>query len=253
MRRWFAIGLGLIILGILSLTLPMRAMAQTPAVKSDASVIKVDPASRARIEIVGDTWDFGSMPKGAIVSHSYKIKNIGQDTLNIVKVKPTCGCTTAPLSSNAIAPGSEADLTANFNSEKFNGKVSKQINIDTSDPIKPYLKVIFSAIINNPLQTIVPDPAVIDFGNIKPGERGHLKVSITNGEDKAVKLKIIDEGKAIKASVPITWIPAHGTAELTLDLAPQGNQGTIQESVTIEAEDIPNSRFTIPCKVNISL
>jgi hypothetical protein len=253
MRRLFAIGAGLLILGAFSLIMPIAALAQAPVPQSDAAVITVNPASKARIEIDGDNWNFGSIPKGSIVSHAYKIKNIGQDTLNIVKVKPTCGCTTAPLSSNSIAPGQEADLTANFNSEKFNGRVNKQINIDTSDPIRPYLKVIFTAIINNPLLTVTPDPAEVDFGDIKQGEKGHVKVTITNGEDKSVELAIVDQGKSIKASLPATSIPAHGKAELTLDLAPQGNPGAIQESVTIEAVDLPNSRFSIPCKANIAM
>jgi hypothetical protein len=271
MRRLFAIGAGLLILGILALVMPIAAFAQQPVVSSDASVITVNPASKARIELVGDNWDFGSIPKGSIVSHAYKIKNVGEDTLQILKVKPTCGCTTAPLSSNSIAPGEEADLTANFNSEKFNGRVNKQINIDTSDPIRPYLKVIFTAIINNPMLTVTPEPAEVDFGSVKPGSGSEIKISVTNGEDKAVKLDVIEQGKAIKVITPetsipargkvettkvraqATSIPAHGKVELTLTLAPQGIQGIIQESVTLEVDGLPNSRFSIPCKANIAM
>jgi hypothetical protein len=34
------------------------------------------------------TWDFGKVPQGNIVSHSYWIKNTGTDTLKIIKVRP---------------------------------------------------------------------------------------------------------------------------------------------------------------------
>jgi len=34
------------------------------------------------------TWDFGKVPQGSVVSHSYQIKNIGTDTLRIIKVRP---------------------------------------------------------------------------------------------------------------------------------------------------------------------
>ena len=34
------------------------------------------------------TWDFGKVPQGDVVSHSYWIKNIGTDTLRIIKVRP---------------------------------------------------------------------------------------------------------------------------------------------------------------------
>jgi hypothetical protein len=251
MRRWFAIGIALVIVGALSFS--SMTLAQQPAARTnDAAVIKVNPASKARIEISEKNWDFGSIPKGSIVAHAYKIKNTGTDTLQITNVKPTCGCTLAPLSSNSIAPGQEADLTANFNSEKFNGRVNKAINIDCSDPIQPYIKVLFSAIINNPLLTVTPEPAEVDFGAVKIGKSSQKTITIVNGEDKAIKLKIIEQGKSIKAQAPATSIPAHGKAEITLDLAPQASPLAIQESVTIEAVDVPNSRITIPCKASIT-
>jgi len=253
MKRWYAIGIGVIILGLLSISLPAISWAGDVAPKSDESVITVNPASKARIEIVEDTWDFGSIPKGGIVVHTYKIKNVGQDTLVIEKVKPTCGCTLAPLSSNSIPPGGDANLTAIFNSEKFNGRVSKQIHIDTNDPIKPYLKVTFTAIINNPLLTITSEPADVDFGAIKPGTKAEQKLKITNSENKPVKLAVIEQANSVKASIANSEIPAHGNGEVLLDLAPQGLQGEIKESITFEAVDIPNSRFTIPCKINIAM
>ena len=252
MRNWLAIGIGLFTLAAISFS--SLSLAQAPAAKkNDVMEIKVNPASKARIDIPEMNWNFGSIPKGSIVSHSYQIKNIGEDTLQITNVKPTCGCTMAPLSSNFIAPGEEADLTANFNSEKFNGRVNKQINIDSTDPIKPYLKVIFTAIINNPLLTVTPDPAEIDFGTVKQGNPGQMKFTVTNGENKSVKLAVVDQGKAFKAKAPIDPIPPHGKADVTLELAPQSNQGTLQGSVTLEVVDLPNSRFTIPCKANIAM
>lgn len=34
------------------------------------------------------TWDFGRIPSSSVVSHSYWIKNLGTDTLKIMKVRP---------------------------------------------------------------------------------------------------------------------------------------------------------------------
>jgi hypothetical protein len=34
------------------------------------------------------TWDFGMIPQGSEVSHSFWLKNIGTDTLRILKVRP---------------------------------------------------------------------------------------------------------------------------------------------------------------------
>jgi hypothetical protein len=34
------------------------------------------------------SWDFGHVPQNSILTHDYWIKNIGTDTLKIIKVKP---------------------------------------------------------------------------------------------------------------------------------------------------------------------
>lgn len=34
------------------------------------------------------SWDFGHVPQNSILTHDYWIKNIGTDTLRIIKVKP---------------------------------------------------------------------------------------------------------------------------------------------------------------------
>jgi hypothetical protein len=222
--------------------------------QSDAAVIKVNPASKARIQVVSDTWDFGSIPKGAVVLHDFIFKNIGTDTLIISNVKPTCGCTTAPLSDSNVAPGNEARVTATFNTKNFNGRVTKQIFVDSSDPIKPYLKVTFSATINNPLQTIVPSPTEADFGNVKIGAAAQLKITITNDDKSNANLAIVEESapSIVKASLANNSIAPKGTTELVLDLLPQTVAKVMAQSITLESRDLPGSRFTIPWKAVIT-
>jgi hypothetical protein len=227
--------------------------AQSTTQKSDEAVIKVNPTSKARIDIVSDNYDFGSIPRGAIVVHSFVVKNVGQETLAITNVKPTCGCTTAPLSDSLVAPGEQTDIRATFNTQNFNGRVKKQIYVDSSDPIKPYLKVSFSAIINNPLQTIMPSPSEVDFGKVMAGKPSETKVTITNNDTTTANLAIIEESapSAVKAKLANATIAPGASTELVLDLQPQAKVETITQSITLEASNIADSRFTIPWKAEI--
>lgn len=34
------------------------------------------------------TWDFGKIPSNSVVSHTFWIRNVGNDTLKILKVRP---------------------------------------------------------------------------------------------------------------------------------------------------------------------
>ena len=127
-----------------------NTMAQSKVDDSGKMEIKVDPASKARIKFIEDFYDFGSIPLDAIIAHDFPIKNEGTDTLIITAVKPTCGCTTAPMETDHIAPGEVENLHVQLNTKKLHGLVRKFINIECSDPINPYMRISFSAVINDP-------------------------------------------------------------------------------------------------------
>jgi hypothetical protein len=215
--------------------------------------IKVNLASKARIKFDADMFEFGSIPRGATVVHAFKFKNIGQDTLKISNVKPTCGCTTAPLSSNEIAPGQEANIRATFNSQKFNGRVTKQIFVDSSDPINPYLKVLFSATINDPLQSIQVTPTEAYFDSVGKGVSSQIKVTLLNTDSSKVDLALVEESapSIFKTTFTNKTLPPKGSAELVLNLAPQSTPGEIKESITFEVTGSNPGRFTIPVRALI--
>ena len=49
-----------------------------------ASIAFADP----KIFVPEQKWDFGHVPQHGTYTHDYLVKNIGTDTLRIVKVKP---------------------------------------------------------------------------------------------------------------------------------------------------------------------
>jgi len=45
-------------------------------------------AGKPKIQVPESHWEFGLMPQDAKVHHGYWVKNIGDDTLRIISVKP---------------------------------------------------------------------------------------------------------------------------------------------------------------------
>ena len=41
-----------------------------------------------KVSVPEKHWDFGNVPQNATIAHAYWIKNIGDDTLKIINVKP---------------------------------------------------------------------------------------------------------------------------------------------------------------------
>jgi hypothetical protein len=210
--------------------------------------IQVDPASKARIEIPEDMWDFGSIPLNSVVAHDFPIKNVGADTLVITEVKPICGCTTAPLESDRIAPGEETNLHVQLNTKKLNGLVRKFINITCSDPVSPYLRVGLRAVINDPKQVIVPSPNLADFGNILKGETKSVSVVLSNtGEsDESLEVLAMPDENIIASKLGKSILKAGETTELTFNLSHQIGAGPVVSSLTIESAGKPETRISIP-------
>ena len=69
-------------------------------------------AAMATPEITVDQleYDFGTIGLGYMVKHTFILQNTGDETLNIVYVRASCGCTTTALPTSSLAPGASVPL-----------------------------------------------------------------------------------------------------------------------------------------------
>ena len=75
------------------------------------------------------TFDFGSVPEGEKVAHTYVFKNTGNEPLILSDAKGSCGCTVPQWPREPIAPGGEAEVTVEFNSKGKKGKRNQKVTI----------------------------------------------------------------------------------------------------------------------------
>ncbi|NIQ93339.1 MAG: DUF1573 domain-containing protein, partial [Desulfuromonadales bacterium] len=70
------------------------------------------PAAAApRVDTTQREFDFGRIFQGDKVRHAFEFTNAGDATLNVEKVRTSCGCTAALVSSEAIAPGDRGKIS----------------------------------------------------------------------------------------------------------------------------------------------
>ena len=78
--------------------------------------------------------DFGEIVQGAETSHTFRFHNAGDQVLDISRLRSSCGCTAALLTTRRLAPGSMGELQLTFNSQGFRGAVQKMVTFETNDP-----------------------------------------------------------------------------------------------------------------------
>ncbi len=96
-------------------------------------------AAAPAISVVPAVYDFGSVFEGIAVSHTFTIKNTGNETLEISGIRASCGCTTTALATDSIAPGESVALDVLVNTTGFSGTISKSITIYSNDQGAPML------------------------------------------------------------------------------------------------------------------
>jgi len=86
-------------------------------------------------------YDFGKIPQGKPVTHIFDVVNNGKDSLKIINVQASCGCTTPDWEKDKVqAPGEKTKITVGYNAAgegfftkvitiSYNGSLTKQITI----------------------------------------------------------------------------------------------------------------------------
>lgn len=104
-------------------------MKAGPVNPNELSIKEAQSKPLTNVAISEDTFDFGTIKKGEVKSHTYEITNTGTNPLIISEVKPGCGCTIPEFTKDPIMPGKKGKITLKFESEAFDGVVHKTADV----------------------------------------------------------------------------------------------------------------------------
>jgi len=204
--------------------------------------------SKARLFLPEVRWDFGYLPQGGTVSHIFQVKNIGEDTLLIIRVRPGCGCTTVPLFKDRLAPKETADLEVVFDSDKIRpGKTSKSIQIISNDPTHPLEELHFTANVRDTNSLVKFTPEQIYFDTVRQEKETKQTLMVENICQENLSVKLVEEPKGfVDLNVPRRSLKPREKMEITLGLKKNVPVGGYRTSVTLDFENSKVVRVTIP-------
>ena len=205
-------------------------------------------AAEPGLRIDDKTFDFGFVPGNAKVTHTFWLKSVGTDTLKILKVIPGCSCTQAPLDNPEIPPGDSTGLEITFSSGQRTGLTIKHPSLITNEGAAR-IALTFNAEITPAPETI--HPMVFKPFKIFVSRAGEIEIdsasfTITNTSDQDIQVKIISAPSGyFTLNIPET-IKIGETAECSLKVNPDYLDIPFEKSITFEANNPKNTRFTLP-------
>jgi hypothetical protein len=167
--------------------LPWRALAAGALAGATLVAIQPDRAHAAApsLSFASETCDLGSVVQAEQPDCTFSFVNAGGDDLRILQVEPTCGCTTALLSSPLLHAGERGALRVVFDTENYAGEVAKEIEVRSNDPSRPLVVLQVKAAIEPEIDF---EPRLVSFDNVPPGAALRQTVMLTNRRAEPVRL-----------------------------------------------------------------
>lgn len=98
------------------------------------------PQAPGRIKLSASEFDFGTVPNTGPVSQAFEVRNAGQGLLRIDGVSTSCGCTTAEIARDELAPGESTELTVTYDPLAHDGALGeflRLVYVRSDDPQTP--------------------------------------------------------------------------------------------------------------------
>ncbi len=233
-----------------------QSAASQPAGKDiggGAPTVVLKPGEVPKIAFDTLAHEFPRVVVGKDVFHNFTYKNTGNGPLEILAIRPGCGCTTAGAFDKVVAPGGTGSLPIKVNTDKFSGFISKTITILTNCP-QPDAAI-----------TLIMKGEVWEPVTFMPKTVGFGRVSLQDPKGMATTqtLTIINNSKAPASLSPpksnnpgikgeLKVVEPGKKFEVVVSLVPPLQGGVLGASLSFETGLAEYPRFEVPVSVYLS-
>jgi hypothetical protein len=198
--------------------------------------------------------DFGVTPKGTVLVHYFRFTNTTKQTITVGNPRVSCGCVSATMSKNTIAPGETAAVIAYMDTRR----ITTPNTTKTVTVFVPFLSPTLEEVALK-VQTVARDdlmmsPDVISFGTLKAGEGGKLSTKVTFLSDPNWKItEATSTGGFVKAEVKEdSRSGGTVTYEVTATLDKACPAGNWISDINLRTNNAAVAKLRVPVTVNVT-
>jgi hypothetical protein len=203
-----------------------------PVVLAILMTATVAPAA-PQVTIMPPEIDFGRLEQHQVREGSLTIYNNGDETLEILDVKSSCGCTVAEPAVSSLAPGENTSLHVTFDSKTFQGDQQKPVTIYTNDPARSEIQIMVTAFVYVPVMVYPPHKSVA-FNKVTIGHSAEQSIGFEAVEAETLALEV-SRARADLFDVAIRPTPGNPRRqEAVITVRPDAPIGVFREIVSFK-------------------
>lgn len=143
--------------------------------------------------------DFGSVPRGPVLHHTFRLTNNTSTPVHISGVRVSCGCVSASPLQYELAPGQSSGILAQIDTRRFTGVKSVTIYVNFDQPQWDEVHLVVQA---NSREDVTLTPESLAFGQMKRGTAPTASVQVSFlGSGQWQILDVYSESNYVQPSV----------------------------------------------------
>jgi len=193
--------------------------------------------------------DFGTVPRGPMLAHSFHITNKTQQPVHISGVRVSCGCVSASAAQDQLAPGQSTAINATMDTRRFTGVKSVTIYVTFDQPQWEEVRLWVQA---NGRDDIGISPETLAFGKVKKGSAPSASVNLNILGGGWTIGDVQTESNYIQASVKETRREnAEVSYQLTARVSADAPAGKWYSDVWLKTTNESMSKIRVPLTIEI--
>jgi len=192
--------------------------------------------------------DFGSVPRGPMATHPYRLTNTTGQTVRITGVRVSCGCTTATALQGVLAPGQSTAVLAQMDTTRFVGPKTVTIYVQFDQPQWAEVHLSISA---NSRTDVVVTPDTLAFGPVPRGTGPARQTTVTFAGGTQLVSVAAESNYVQLTAKPVRNSGYDVAYEVTATLRPDTPVGKWYTDVWLNTNNAGAPRIRVPLTVDV--
>ena len=239
--------------GVSVLAVMVVAVAATAEPTTHPSDTAAGVGPKLKVESDGD---LGTVTAGETVKYAFKLRNVGDAPLEILKVKGTCGCTVIKTYDRTIAPGAVGEIPLVLSTRGMKGPFAKTVKLETNDPSQPKVNLKLTGKVFQWIE--MSARGGVNFGRVltSHAEPVTRTITLTSNADVPMTMELVKVTNE-RFTAELKMVEQGKTYELTARIIPPFELGAHKASVELKTNlaKMPkyNVRLTLYVQPRVSV